>query len=103
VATATQQPAGRLASLLPGPGAKRCTQPPTPRPWRHRSDASAADLPCRGQPFEQILNARTADSKHPGHRLEDMFGAVLFTIGACVVVAIARATLRFERNHSRRR
>jgi len=28
---------------------------------------------------------------------------VLFTIGACVVVAIARATLRLEQNHSPRR
>jgi len=32
-----------------------------------------------------------------------MIGAVLFTIGACVVVAIARATLRLEQNHSPRR
>jgi len=85
----TQQAAGQLASLLPDPCATRCTRPPT---WRVEGNGS-----------KQILHARTAVSQHPGHRLEDMLGAVLFTIGACVVVAIARATLRFERNHPTRR
>jgi hypothetical protein len=32
-----------------------------------------------------------------------MFGAVLFIIGVCIVVALARATLRLEQNHSARR
>jgi hypothetical protein len=29
-----------------------------------------------------------------------MFAAVLFTVGVCVVVAIARATLRLERQRN---